>query len=101
MCWSHLFVYIIGSYVTYIISYGTNVIGTFLLVLSTWMYTLSPPACCYDHSNNATAEITISQQNCSAIATSITLKLTEGSVGSVPPPLSITLAMIGLTVSVL
>ena len=87
----------LGSFVTYIISYAISAIGTFLLVLSTWMYTLSPPACCTDHFSNVT-DIVMSHENCSAIATSITLK---GIGIHVPPPLCIALAMIGLAVSLL
>lgn len=83
-----------GNFMTQNISNVMSIIGAFLLVFSTWQYTLRAPTCCHD-SVNATVAHEFNR-NCTEFETSIVL---ENISFHIPPMLNIALAVIGLTVS--
>ena len=86
--------YYLGSFVTHTINYVVSAIGSFLFVLATWFYTLTPPTCCYHQSNTTDAQTY--QDICKEIESSIFMEVTNIQV---PPKLSMSLALIGLIAS--
>ena len=77
------------------ISNVMSLIGAFLLVFSTWQYTLTAPSCCHDSVNASTAHIF--NKNCSEFETSIVL---DDVSFHIPPSLNMSLAIVGLVVSI-
>ena len=75
------------------ISNVMSIVGAFLLVFSTWQYTVTAPMCCHDSINASIAHEF--NKNCSEFETSIVL---EDISFHIPPNLNIGLAIIGLTV---
>lgn len=79
---------------TQIISNLMSIFGAFLLVFSTWQYTITAPTCCHDSVNASIAH----QFNgkCTEFETSIVL---EEISFHIPATLNMILAIVGLTVS--
>ena len=80
---------------THNMNYIISVVGSFLFVFSTWLYTLTPPTCCDHHTHNST-DVFAYNKLCEEIELSIITKTTGMNV---PPMLTMTLVLIGLAVS--
>ena len=79
---------------TQIISNLMSIFGAFLLVFSTWQYTITAPSCCHDSVNASIAHQF--NKNCTEFKTSIVL---EDISFHIPATLNMILAIIGLIVS--
>ena len=79
---------------TQIISNLTSIFGAFLLVFSTWQYTITAPTCCHDSVNASIAHQF--NRNCTEFETSIVL---EDISFHIPTTLNMILAVVGLIVS--
>ena len=81
---------------TQIISNLMSIFGAFLLVFSTWQYTITAPSCCHDSVNASIAHQF--NKNCTVFKTSIVL---EDISFHIPATLNMILAAVGLIVSYL
>ena len=79
-----LAIILVGNFMTQNISNVMSMIGAFLLVFSTWQYTITAPTCCHDSINASI--IHEFNKNCSEFETSIVL---EDISFHIPPNLNI------------
>ncbi len=105
-CWIEHCIIIIfrtGNFLTQVLSTLLTTIGICLLSFSTWQYTVSPPGCCVDNSNNKSLYLPRDEysgsfnwsSNCSELDKVTILNQIDLNIS---PTLNMVLSIIGLTV---